>query len=82
MNETFDLPVHYKGEIIYFNSQLIQLGYMHKFRVDVYGQYVYFEPDEERSYRAVLDEADIQMNKTPDINLLRSIGEAILAVIQ
>jgi hypothetical protein len=80
MNHTFDLPVHYKGEIVYFSSQLIQQGYLHKFRIDVHGQVIYFEPDEERSYRAVLNEADVQIHKTLEIDLLKSIAEAIIAV--
>lgn len=48
MNEPFALPVTYQGSKILFPAQLKQVGYTHRFVVDVYGQDVYFEPDEEQ----------------------------------
>jgi len=47
MDEPFDLPVNYKGDALLFPAQLKQHGYTHRFIVNVYGQDVYFEPDEE-----------------------------------
>jgi len=35
-------------------AKLIVTGYTHKFGVDVNGQNIIFEPDEERNYRAVI----------------------------
>ena len=52
MDEQFELPVEYKGEQLLFKASLIVTGYTHKFNVDVNGQMVIFEPDEERNYRA------------------------------
>ncbi|HEY1022013.1 MAG TPA: hypothetical protein VGE06_06855, partial [Flavisolibacter sp.] len=57
MEDVFDLPVLYKDEALLFPARLQQTGYTHRFEVDVYGTTVYFEPDEERNYRAVLDPA-------------------------
>jgi len=54
MEEEFELPVKYKGEEQMLNAKLIVTGYKHKFCVDVNGQNIIFEPDEERNYRAVI----------------------------
>jgi hypothetical protein len=55
MEDTFDIPVTYKGKELLFKSQLLILGYTHKISVDVNGTEVLYEPDEERNYRAVID---------------------------
>jgi hypothetical protein len=38
MDEPFKLPVIYKDVALLFPAQLLQLGYMHRFAVDVCGQ--------------------------------------------
>ena len=80
MNEIFDLPVNYKGKTLLFPSRLVHLGYTHQFLVNVYGTEVSFEPDEERSYRAVVnpDAADDDF----DTGLLQAIAEAIENVLK
>lgn len=80
MNDTFDLPVSFKGETYFFSSRLLQLGYTHKFVVDVNGQPVYFEPDEERNYRAIIETADIKSNKDLNLELLKAVAHAIEAI--
>jgi hypothetical protein len=45
MEEEFELPVKYKGEVQMLNAKLIVTGYTHKFSVDVNGQIIVFEPD-------------------------------------
>ena len=75
MDEGFELPVTYKGEELQFPAQLLQTGYTHQFKVDVYGQEVLFEPDEERVYRAIIDPE--KLNKQISIELLRAITESI-----
>jgi hypothetical protein len=79
MEEQFELPVEYKGEQLMLNASLIVTGYTHKFCVDVYGQNIVFEPDEERNYRAVIPYDDINNHKNIDKELLQVIGEAIEA---
>jgi hypothetical protein len=54
MNEPFDLPVTFKSQQLYFTTQLLLLGYTHKFRVEVNGEEILFKPNEERNYRAVI----------------------------
>jgi hypothetical protein len=58
IEDTFDIPVTYKGKELLFKSHLLILGYIHKISVDVNGTEVLFEPDEERNYRAVMIRAD------------------------
>ncbi len=55
MNEPFEIPLTYKGKELEFTAQLLQLGYTHKFKVWVEDYEVLYEPDEERTYRAVVD---------------------------
>lgn len=47
MAEQFELPVEYKDEELFFKTRLLRYGYTQKFHVDVYGQTIIFEPDEE-----------------------------------
>ena len=82
MDEPFDLPVVYKGQELIFTAQLLQLGYTHSFAVDVYGQEFLFEPDEERTYRAMIDVAQMQQNKKVDIELLKAIAASIQAIVE
>ena len=77
MNDTFDLPVQFKGALLTFPSRLLQQGYTHKFLVEVDGQPVYFEPDEERNYRAIIETADININKVLNLELLKAVAQAL-----
>jgi hypothetical protein len=79
MNEPFDLPVTYKGEELLFPARLQQLGYTHRIAVDIYGQEVFFEPDEERNYRAIIQ--DEMHNRQINFELLKAIAEAIEAIL-
>jgi hypothetical protein len=71
MDEQFELSVEYKGQQFHFKAALMRYGYTHKFHVDVNGQVVVFEPDEERNYRAVVTYEDIGNNKKFDLELLK-----------
>jgi hypothetical protein len=80
MDEPFELPVTYKGEERSFPAQLLQLGYTHKFQVEVNDVTVLFEPDEERNYRAMIDPE--QMDKPLDVALIQAIAEAIEQLVK
>ena len=80
MKDAFDLPVQYKGETLSFTSRLMQLGYTHKFLVEVEGQPVYFEPDEDRNYRAIIETADVNSNKALNLELLKAVAHALEAI--
>jgi len=53
MTETFTLSVNYKGGELNLSAQLLLQGYTHKFKILIDGLEVFFEPDEEGSYRAI-----------------------------
>ena len=80
MNEPFELPVIYNGNEALFPAELVQVGYTHRFVVDVYGQEVFFEPDEERNYRAVVQ--DSQLSKRVTADLLKAIAATIEALVK
>jgi hypothetical protein len=81
MEEEFELPVVYKGEQLMLKASLLVTGYTHKFSVDVNGQNIIFEPDEERNYRAVIPYDDINRNKNIDKELLKVIAAAIQEIV-
>ena len=78
MSESFTLTVHYKGEERSFDSELRVMGYTHKIAVNIDGTEVLFEPDEERNYRAVLSEKDIN-KKDIDAQLIGLIAAELEA---
>lgn len=80
MNELFELPVTANGKDLLFPARLLQLGYTHKFEVDVYGTQVFFEPDEEGAYRAVVDPDERPKHFDPE--LLQAIAAAIDEVLR
>lgn len=61
-------------------AQLIQQGYTHKFQVTVEDLEVYFEPDEEGSYRALVDADSLPKHIEPA--LLQAIAEAIETILR
>ena len=81
MEDSFELPVTYKGKELLFPAELLQLGYTYKIQVDIYGQIVFFEPDEERNFRAMLDPAE-EGAKPVDTALLQAIIDAIEGLVK
>ncbi|RZK14383.1 MAG: hypothetical protein EOO43_16425 [Flavobacterium sp.] len=77
MEEGFKLPVLYKGQEREFEATLISTGYTHKFHVDIDGVGVYFEPDEERNYRAIIDENALAKQLKLDVELIGLVGGKI-----
>ena len=55
MDDDHEVPVTYKNQELIFYANFIQFGYSYKFEVDVNGVIAFFEPDEERNLRAIID---------------------------
>jgi hypothetical protein len=72
--EDFYLPVEHNGQEHNFKASLVAFGHTHKFHVDINGQTVIFEHDEERNYRAVIPYEELTGSKKVDAELLRSIS--------
>lgn len=77
MDDTFELPVTFRGKELLFPAQLLQLGYTYKIQVDIEGQIVLFEPDEERNFRAMIDPSQEGKGKPIDRELLQAIVDVI-----
>lgn len=80
MDEPFELPVLYKDKDFFLPAQLIQQGYTYKFKVLVDEAEVYFEPDEEGNYRALVDAETLPRNIEPAF--LQAIADSIIAILK
>lgn len=74
IDEPFELPVDYKGQEIIIPGTLKRRGYSYKIHMEVDGQEIIFEPDEERNFRAINESA---AGGTVSIDIVRAIGEAL-----
>jgi len=77
MDDSFEIPVNLNGSEHSFSARLVPSGYVHKILVDVYGEQIYFEPDEEGAYRAVTDIATLDNSNDLSVELLREIALTI-----
>jgi hypothetical protein len=80
MDEPFFLPVTFKGIEQQFEASLKRRGYVAVLEINVHEALVIFERDEQGDWRAILPED--HAGKTPDVGLLRAIGEAIEQILQ
>jgi len=55
MADSFDLPVEFNGEEKLYPTTILRYGFTHKLQVTVNNIIVTFEPDEEKNYRAIVD---------------------------
>lgn len=71
--EEFELPVTYKGKELLFNVRLATFTYGYKFYVDIDGNEVVFERDDEGNLRALVPD-------TSDTAIEKGLIEAIIEV--
>gem|GEM_PF-707230 len=77
MNETFELPVFYNGEEILLSAQLHQYGYAYKIEVEVNGTPVFFERDDERKWRALVEPSTLESHQHISIEMLQAIADSL-----
>lgn len=77
MDEGFELPVIFNNKELFFPIRLLNYGTSYKLEVDIHGTKVLFEPDEERNWRALISNEDVQANKKIDTDLLQVIALSI-----
>ena len=82
MNDEFELPVDYKGEQVMLKASFLVTGFTHKFIVDVKGQDIIFEPDDERNYRAIILNENINKNIDMDKGFLKAIAKSIEEILK
>jgi hypothetical protein len=82
MNESFELPVVFNNKEMLLPAQLHQYGYSFKIEVEVNGTAVFFERDEERNWRAMVEPSDVEMNSSLSKEVLQAILTSIEQVLQ
>jgi len=65
--EEFELPVTYLGEERFLPASFSQRGYIHRITIELENVVVHFEPDEERNYRAMLDDPFGKTQVNPEL---------------
>jgi len=82
MVEDFKIPVLYNNQRLNFPAQLLRYAYSYKIEVDVEGTLVYFEPDEERNWRALIGQEDVAVNRSLNGELLKAIASSIEEIVK
>jgi hypothetical protein len=77
MNDPFEIPVSYKGQDLLFPALLLSYGYSYKIEVEVHGTKIFFEPDEDRQWRALVPYGATENTCQPDQGLLEAIVKSI-----
>ena len=60
-----------------FPAKFIPFGYSYKFEVDINGIAVVFEPDEERSFRAIVDPSIGNVHHRINVELIKLIADTL-----
>lgn len=55
--QEFELNIKHRGETKTFHGTFSKYGYSYRFTIDIEGNEVIFEPDEERNLRAIVPAA-------------------------
>ena len=82
MEDSFSIDIYFRGKEYNFEAILIAVGYTHKIRIVINGVEVTFEPDEERNYRAILNDIGQGAIKDSDIELIKAVGDKIELIRQ
>jgi hypothetical protein len=82
MDEGFELPVSFNKKELSFPVRLLNYGYSYKLEVDIDGDKILFEPDEERNWRALVAYEEINTNKKINIELLKAIALSIEEIMK
>ena len=82
MDEHLEIPVTYKNQELIFLAKFIQFGYSYKFEVKVDGIHVFFELDEERKFRAIIDPGSDIANRKIDKELIELIMESLTGMVK
>lgn len=75
IGEAFELPVQFKGHERLLPARLVRFGYSYRIYVQAGDAEILFEPDEERNFRAMVEDA-VARDKI-DVELIRAIVEAL-----
>ncbi len=83
MDERFLLTVTYKGEVLKYDAELRNYGYVHRVSVDIDSVPVQFEHDEEGYYRALVSAEKVNSkDNNLEIGLLQAIAQKLEQIHQ
>lgn len=82
MDEEFELPVWFNNTELNFPAKLLNYGYSYKLEVDIDGTKFFFEPDEERNWRALIAYEELNANKKISADLLKAIASSIDEILK
>jgi len=74
MEEPLLLPVTYQNEELELEFSLRRFGYIQRVGVRIGEVVVFFEPDEEGSYRALVNPEQIEQSTSLSVGLLQAIA--------
>ena len=77
LDNSFELPITYKGKEHLLPADLITYGYSYKIEINVFDTIVVFEPDEERQFRAIINTEEQPGAAKVDKELLQLIAETL-----
>ena len=82
MDSELEVPVTYKNQELIFYAKFIQFGYSYKFEVEVNGILVFFEIDEEKNFRAMIDPKIDHGDHKIDKELIQLIAETLAEMLK
>ena len=79
MEESFELPLTYKGQELLLPARLMKRGYVYRIELELNGTPVYFERDEEKNWRAIADPETAGPHKV-DTHLVKAVIDVLQSV--
>ena len=77
MPDPFELPVDFNGQELLFAAELQAVGYTHKIKVTIDQVDFFFEPDDEKNYRAIVALADQDKAQKTSRELLQAVSQTL-----
>ncbi|RYY46957.1 MAG: hypothetical protein EOO06_13350 [Chitinophagaceae bacterium] len=77
LDNSFEITFHYKGKPHSVEAVFITTAFSYRIDVDLFGSTVSYEPDEERNFRAVLQQEEGKAGDPPDRGLVVIIGDKL-----
>ena len=74
--DTLEIPVNYKNKELCLKAHIVKFGYVHHIVVDLFGNQITIERDEEGEYRALGDVEKLKDSKV-DVDLIKAVIEVL-----
>jgi hypothetical protein len=79
MDDLIIIPITYLGKELEFEGKFYPYGFIHRIELNLNGIIVFFEPDEERNYRALIAPEHSEKSRSLDTGLLAAIAAQLKA---